>query len=288
MEINKLIEEITREVLKEIGEKNGGISLNTFNGSTEVLPNGIDINNLAATCDHTVLKPETTKKTLEKFCKEAIEWGFASVCVNPANVKYVASLLRGTKVKACTVIGFPLGASTSVVKAVETRDAIANGAQEVDMVINIGALKDGDYDLVYNDIKAVVDAAAGQALVKVIIETCLLTDQEKIKVCQLAKDAGTDFVKTSTGMSTGGATVEDITLMRKTVGPKIGVKASTGVNNREIALDLIRAGATRLGTSKGIIIQTGKDPNAQASCINCGNCSKGCPTGNAKIVKDNY
>ena len=246
MEKNMLIEKNTQEVL-------------------ESLPNEVDINNLAATCDHTVLKPDTTKKTIEKFCQEAMEWGFASVCVNPTHVRYASSILRGSKVKVCTVIGFPLGANTPLVKAAEVRDAIANGAQEVDMVINIGAVKDGNYDLVARDIKAVVDAAAGQALTKVIIETCLLTEQEKIKVCLLAKDAGADYVKTSTGMSTGGATVEDILLMRKTVGPDMGVKASTGVNNREIALDLIRAGATRLGTSKGIAILTGTDTNAKTT-----------------------
>ncbi len=286
MEMNKLIEAITQEVLKELGEddlfKVGGISI-----SKEVLPNGVDINNLAKTVDHTVLKPDTTRNTIEKFCKEAAEWRFASVCVNPTHVKLAASLLKETDVKVCTVIGFPLGANTPFVKAMEARDAIANGAQEVDMVINIGALKDGEYDLVSKDIKAVVDAAAGQALVKVIIETCLLTEQEKIKASLLAKNAGADFVKTSTGMSTGGATVEDIALMRKTVGPQMGVKASTGVNNREIALNLIRAGATRLGTSKGIIIQTGQSPE-QPSCVNCGNCKSGCPTGNAHVVKDNY
>lgn len=260
MELNKLVESITQEVLKELG--NDKIT-NFTNGaySTEVLPNGIDINNLAAICDHTVLRPNTTKETIDKFCREALEWGFASICVNPANVAYVSNRLEGSTVKTCTVIGFPLGAATPFVKAAETRDAVANGAEEVDMVINIGALKDGDYDLVSNDIKAVVDAAKGKALVKVIIETCLLTDLEKIKACLLAKNAGADFVKTSTGMSTGGATVEDIALMRKTVGPDMGVKASTGVDNREIALDLIRAGATRLGTSKGIIIQTGVAQN---------------------------
>lgn len=288
MDMNQLIEKITREVMLEFGDSKGMISLDKAGESTGALPNGIDINNLAATCDHTVLKPDTTKKTLEKFCKEAIEWGFASVCVNPANVRYVAGLLKGTKVKTCSVIGFPLGASTPVVKALEARDAIANGAQEVDMVINVGALKDGDFDLVAKDIKAVVDAASGQAIVKVIIETCLLTDQEKIKVCLIAKNAGADFVKTSSGMSTGGATVEDIALMRKTVGPEMGVKASTGVNNREDALKFIRAGATRLGTSKGIIIQTGTDPNAKATCVNCGNCKNTCPTGNVRIIKDSY
>lgn len=285
MEISKLIETVTKEVLKELGESSPA----NYRGidSREVLPNGIDINNLASTVDHTVLKPETSRKTIEKFCKEAIEWKFASVCVNPTHVRLAASLLKGTDVKVCTVIGFPLGANTSFVKAAETRDAIANGAQEVDMVINIGALKDGDYDLISKDIKSVVDAAAGHAKVKVIIETCLLTEQEKIKACLLAKSMGADFVKTSTGMSTGGATVEDIALMRKTAGPQMGVKASTGVNDREIALNLIRAGATRLGTSKGAIIQTGQKPE-EAACINCGNCKNGCPTGNAHTVKDNY
>ena len=284
MDINKLIEEIAQGVLKEIGDSNLS-KLSKSTTSNEVLPNGVDINNLGRTCDHTVLRPATTKKILEKFCKEAIEYNFASICINPANVRYVASLLKGTSVKTCTVIGFPLGATTPIVKAVEARDAIANGAQEVDMVINIGALKDGDYELVARDIKGVVDAAAGQALVKVIIETCLLTDQEKIKACLLAKNAGADFVKTSTGMSTGGATVEDIALMRKTVGPDMGVKASTGVTDREVALKMIRAGATRLGTSAGIAIVNGTPSN---NCTNCGNCKGSCPTGNAQVVKNNY
>lgn len=218
----------------------------------------IDYSNLAAYCDHTVLKPDTTEKTIEKFCKEAIEWGFASVCVNPTHVRLVASLLKGTAVKTCTVIGFPLGATTSFVKAAETRDAVANGANEVDMVINIGALKEGRIQFVGEDIRCVVQAAAGQAKVKVIIETCLLTDDEKVVVCMLAKEKGADFVKTSTGMSFGGATVADIALMRRTVGLELGVKASTGINNRENAIEMIQAGATRLGTSKGILIQTGE------------------------------
>jgi deoxyribose-phosphate aldolase len=220
----------------------------------------IDLENLASYCDHTVLKPDTTEKTVERFCQEAIEWGFASVCVNPTHVRLVSRLLKGTPVKTCAVIGFPLGATTSFVKAAETRDAIANGAEEVDMVINIGALKEGRTALVAEDIRGVVQAAAGQAKVKVIIETCLLTDEEKVTACLLAKEAMADFVKTSTGMSTGGATVEDIALMRRTVGPDMGIKASTGINNREIAIEMIKAGATRLGTSKGILIQTGKLP----------------------------
>lgn len=172
-------------------------------------------------CDHTVLKADTTRKTVERFCNEAKEYGFASVCVNPNHVRYAAGLLKGSGVKTCCVIGFPLGANTTLVKAAETRDAIANGAEEVDMVINIGALKDQDFGLVYQDIKAVVDTA-GQAVVKVILETCLLTEKEKIKVCELAKKAGAHFVKTSSGFGSGGATVEDVCLMKKVVGKHDG------------------------------------------------------------------
>ncbi|MGI6777130.1 MAG: deoxyribose-phosphate aldolase [Acetivibrionales bacterium] len=212
--------------------------------------------------DHTVLKPDTSRKTIERFCNEAKEYGFASVCVNPTHVRYCAELLRGSGVKVCTVIGFPLGANTPFVKAAEVRDAIANGAQEVDMVINIGALKDGDYDLVSKDIKAVVDAAAKQALVKVIIETGLLSDEEKVKACLLAKNAGADFVKTCTGMAPGAATPEDISLMKKTVGPDVQVKGSTGIKTREDADRLIKAGATRLGTSSGIAIVKGNSPQS--------------------------
>ena len=286
MDNSKLIETITQEVLKAL---NDGKPSSFATGSSEILPNGIDINKLNKTIDHTVLRPATTKATVERFCREAIEYGFASVCVNPVNVKYVASLLKGTDIKTCSVIGFPLGATTSFVKATEVRDAIANGAQEVDMVMNIGAMKEGDYDFVLKDMKAVVDAAAGKVLVKVIIETCLLTDEEKVKACLLAKEAGADFVKTSTGMNTGGATVEDVALMKKTVGPGMGVKASMGIVNREISLAMIRAGAVRLGASKGVEIVTGKEQNAQQpTCVSCGNCSKPCPTGNTQVVKVSY
>lgn len=249
MDINNLIEQIAKELMIEMESK--GIS-----GFKNTTNSGYDAS-YGKYCDHTVLKPETKRETIEKFCNEAKEYKFASVCVNPTHVRFAANILKGSGVKTCTVIGFPLGANTPFVKAMETRDAIANGAQEVDMVINIGALKDGDYDLVSQDIKAVVDAAAGQAIVKVIIETSALTDQEKIKACLLAKNAGTNFVKTSTGFGTGGATVEDVILMKKTVGENIQVKASTGVNNREDADRMIKAGATRLGTSKGMIIVKG-------------------------------
>jgi len=207
--------------------------------------------------DHTVLKPATTKSTVAKFCDEAIEYKFASVCVNPTHVKYVAEKLKGTGVKTCCVIGFPLGANTTHIKSMETIEAVENGAQEVDMVINIGALKDKDYEFVYEDIKAVIDAAHPKAIVKVIIETSALTDEEKVKACELAKKTGTDFVKTSTGFGEGGATVKDIRLMKKTVGDKIMVKASTGINDRQICDEMLAAGAVRMGSSKGIRIIQG-------------------------------
>jgi len=213
---------------------------------------GYDIS-YAQYIDHTVLKPETTKATLKKFCDEAKEYGFASVCVNPVNIPYVSEQLKGSGVEACSVIGFPLGASTTLIKEMEAAEAVKNGATEVDMVINVGALKDKDYDFVEKDIEAVVKAAHPHALVKVIIETCLLTEEEKVVVCKLAKHAKADFVKTSTGFGSGGATVEDIRLMKKTVGEML-VKASTGINNREDCDAMLAAGASRMGTSKGAFI----------------------------------
>ena len=212
--------------------------------------------NYAAMIDHTLLKADATRDQITKLCEEAKQYGFASVCVNPTWVKYAAELLEGAESVVCTVIGFPLGANTPAVKAFETKDAIANGAGEIDMVINIGAMKNGEYDLVREDIKAVVDAANG-TLVKVIIETCLLTDEEKVKACELAVLAGADFVKTSTGFSTGGATAEDIALMRKTVGPDIGVKASGGVRSLEDMKLMVENGATRIGASSGVAIMNG-------------------------------
>lgn len=213
---------------------------------------------IANMIDHTALKADTTKDVVEKLCQEAIEYQFASVCVNPTWVETAAHLLKDSEVKVCTVIGFPLGANTSETKGFETKDAIEKGATEVDMVINIGALKDKNDDLILKDIKAVVDAAKGKALTKVIIETSLLTDEEKVRACELSVKAGADFVKTSTGFSTGGATVEDIELMRKTVGPDIGVKASGGVRDTEGAEALIKAGATRIGASSGVAIVKGE------------------------------
>lgn len=207
--------------------------------------------------DHTILKPETTKEQVAQILAEAKEYDFASVCVNPTWVAYAAQELKDSDVKVCTVIGFPLGANTPAVKAFETQNAIEKGADEIDMVINIGALKSKNDELVLEDIKAVVEAS-GEKLVKVIIETCLLTDEEKVKACQLSKEAGADFVKTSTGFSTGGATVEDVALMRKTVGPDMGVKASGGARSYEDAIAFIEAGATRIGASSGVAIMKGE------------------------------
>ncbi|MBS2761668.1 MULTISPECIES: deoxyribose-phosphate aldolase [Bacillus] len=212
---------------------------------------------IARMIDHTALKPDTVKSEIEALCKEARVYGFASVCVNPCWVKLCAELLKESEVKVCTVIGFPLGAAIPETKAFETRQAIADGAGEVDMVINIGALKDRDTGTVEHDIRAVTDAADGKALVKVIIETSLLTDEEKRLACELAVKAGADFVKTSTGFSGGGATVRDIKLMREAVGPDIGVKASGGVRDKESALAMIEAGATRIGASAGVSIVKG-------------------------------
>lgn len=212
---------------------------------------------LARLIDHTLLKPDATEAQVRKLCEEARQFSFASVCVNPAWVPLCAKLLAGSPVKVCTVIGFPLGATTPTTKAVEARDAIANGAHEIDMVINVGALKSGNDELVRRDIEAVVQAAKGQALVKVILETALLTREEKIKACLLAKQAGADFVKTSTGFGPGGATVEDIALMRETVGPEMGVKASGGIRDRATAEAMVAAGATRIGASASVAIAKG-------------------------------
>lgn len=209
---------------------------------------------LAGMIDHTILKADASLESVKKVCEEALEYNFASVCINPCNVALAYSLLKESNVKVCTVIGFPLGANTSTVKAFEAEEAIKNGATEVDMVINIGKLKDKDYEYVKEDIKAVVEASKGKALTKVIIETCLLTDDEKVVVCKLAKEAGADFVKTSTGFSTGGAKPEDIKLMRETVGKDMGVKASGGVRTYEDAMSMIEAGASRIGASASIAI----------------------------------
>ena len=210
--------------------------------------------NIAQYIDHTILKPEATVEDVKRLCREAKEYNFASVCVNGCYAKLVSTELAGSEVKTCVVVGFPLGAMTKEAKVFETSQAIENGASEIDMVINVGALKSKDYNFVKEDIEAVVNAAKGKALVKVIIETCLLTDEEKVKACEIAKEVKADFVKTSTGFSTGGATKEDIALMRKTVGPDLGVKASGGVRDFKAAMDMINAGASRIGSSNSIAI----------------------------------
>jgi deoxyribose-phosphate aldolase len=225
-----------------------------------VIPGNMD---LAKTIDHTLLKPDATQDQIAQLCFEARKYGFASVCVNPTWVELCAKLLEGSPVKVCSVIGFPLGATMPEVKAFETQEALDHGATEIDMVINIGALKARDLDLVAKDIRGVVQTAhARGALVKVIIEAVLLNDEEKTIACLLAKEAGADFVKTSTGFASGGATVHDVELMRKAVGPEMGVKAAGGVRTFEDAEKMIRAGATRIGASAGVKILQGPSPAA--------------------------
>ena len=285
--IETLVEIITREVLLAMMEQEAneeapvgatcvvevanGVKVKTcFDNAGHVVSAGAerltstvgiipDDVSLAGMIDHTLLKPDATSDKIAQLCFEARKYHFASVCVNPTHVKLCADLLRDSDVKVCTVIGFPLGATSTEVKVFETRNALDNGATEIDMVLNIGALKAGESELVAKDICGVVETAhAAGALVKVIIETALLTDEEKVIACLLAKEAGADYVKTSTGFSGGGATVHDIELMRKTVGPTIGVKASGGIHTHEDAEALVAAGATRIGASAGVkIIQAG-------------------------------
>lgn len=231
----------------------------SFHGSASQVPM-----DLAKYIDHTLLKPDTSADDIDVLCTEAVEYGFASVCVNPAWVKRAAGNVKGSDVKVCSVIGFPFGATPPEIKAMEARRAIRDGAREIDMVLNVGALKSGDHDLVRTDVAKVADACheAG-AILKVIIETSLLTDEEKVMASHLAQLAKADFVKTSTGFAGGGATVHDVLLMRETVGPKMGVKASGGVRNREDAEEMIAAGATRIGASAGIAIVTGGTSSEQ-------------------------
>ncbi|HBP37989.1 MAG TPA: deoxyribose-phosphate aldolase [Clostridiales bacterium] len=211
------------------------------------------MDNLARMIDHTALKPDTSPEAIRKLCAEALQYGFASVCVNPCYVQLCHSMLQGSPVKVCTVVGFPLGATTTETKAFETRNAVDNGAQEIDMVINISSARENDADSLKKDIAAVVQAAGG-VLVKVILETCLLTDSQKVLACQAAKDAGADFVKTSTGFSISGATAEDVALMCKTVGDMMGVKAAGGIRDYATALKMIEAGASRIGASASVKI----------------------------------
>lgn len=278
---NQQMEALVASIVKEVMQQMGGVQPSACAGAST--------GNLAKYIDHTLLKPEATRQDIKRVCDEAKKYNMASVCVNPSWIGYVAEQLRGTSVTPCVVIGFPLGATMPAVKAAEAAACIAVGAREVDMVMNIGAAKSGEWDTVLSDIQAVVEAAKGKALVKVIIETCLLTDAEKVKACQVSKLAGADFVKTSTGFSTGGATVEDVRLMRQTVGPNMGVKASGGVRTRDDAEALIAAGASRLGASSSIKIIEGSAE--EHKCIHCGNCQRGgssCPTGAAVLRKVLY
>ncbi len=239
---------------------------------TTTLGNIPDNLEMASKIDHTLLKAEATREEISQLCFEARKYSFASVCVNPTQVKLCKSLLRGSSVKVCTVIGFPLGATTPEVKVFETRQAIEEGAEEVDMVINIGGLKDKNYELVARDIRGVVkEAHSHDVLVKVIIETALLTDEEKKIACLLVKEAGADYVKTSTGFSKAGATVEDVALMRRTVGPLLGVKAAGGVRTREDFEKMVSAGATRIGASAGIKIVKGEGTSSSIPAVGAKN-----------------
>jgi deoxyribose-phosphate aldolase len=269
MDREALVEAITKEVLAVLSTQFDMAA--TGETVREVVANGADRvafhgeaadvpMDLARYIDHTLLGPDATADDIDRLCVEAEQYRFASVCINPTWVRRAANNLRGTGVPVCTVIGFPLGATTTEVKATEARKALRDGAREVDMVINVGALKSGDHELVLNDIAKVVDAAHEVGGVcKVILETALLTDEEKVIASSLAKRAKADFVKTSTGFGPGGATVYDVALMRETVGPDMGVKASGGVRTAHDAEDMIAAGATRIGASAGVQIVSGSD-----------------------------
>ena len=213
-----------------------------------------NIMDYAKMIDHTLLKADATKEQVKKLCEEAMEYGFHSVCVNSGFVYYCAQILKNSEVKVCTVIGFPLGAMSTAGKVSEAKAAVKDGAEELDMVIHVGMIKSGDWDYVKQDIASVVEAAQDKAIVKVILETCLLTEEEKKKACRIAKEAGAAYVKTSTGFSTGGATEEDVALMRAVVGPEMGVKASGGIRTLQDAERMVRAGADRIGASAGIMI----------------------------------
>lgn len=236
------VRQIVSEGADRIGNRLGGV---------------VDAADIAARIDHTLLKATATSDEVRELCREAREYQFASVCINPAYVPLASELLRGSPVKVCTVVGFPLGATTMFAKAAETKEAVANGADEIDMVINIGALKNGEDHLVEEDMRAVVQAASGR-VTKAIFETALLSDDEVVRACRMAKRAGLDYVKTSTGFGPGGATVHHVALMRKTVGRSMGVKASGGVRDLEGAREMIAAGATRIGASASVKIVKGE------------------------------
>ena len=260
MDQNQLIERIVAEVVARMGQQ--GSAAKAAPASVKPLEPSIAPAELAKYIDHTLLRPEAPTSAFDKVCQEALQHRFYSVCVNSCRAAYVARKLQGTGVKVCAVVGFPLGAMTSRSKAFEAREAISDGAAEIDMVVNVGLLKSGDLAAVEEDIRAVRRATRGTTVLKVIIETALLTQDEKVIACELAKKAGADFVKTCTGFSGGAASVEDVALMRRAVGSAMGVKASGGVRTYKGAVALIGAGANRLGCSASVAIVTGGDPGA--------------------------
>jgi deoxyribose-phosphate aldolase len=262
MDQKELVDKIVKEVMNRISQTAAGSPSHESPPAGVKSATGVTVNvpaDLAQFIDHTLLKQDATKEQIEQLCKEAIEYNFYSVCVNSSWVPFCSRLLRGSSVKISSVVGFPLGAMDSRTKSFETRYAIENGAHEIDMVINVGALKAGDVKTVEEDIRAVLRACRGTTILKVIIETCLLTDEEKVLACQIAKKVGAHFVKTSTGFSKAGATAQDVALMRRIVGPEMGIKAAGGVRSFEDALLMIRSGATRLGTSSGVKIVSGQE-----------------------------
>lgn len=277
-QINEIIKKVTNEVLARGGDSVLGVRVDE----------PYSPESMASYIDHTLLKSDATIQDVKKVCDEAKKYQFASVCVNPSYIRFVADQLEGSGVIPCCVLGFPFGTQTPEAKKSETLDAICNGAKEVDMVINVGAIKSNDWHLVKRDVESVVNTARGKADVKVILETSLLTDEEIVKACTICKLVGAAFVKTSTGYSTGGATVESVSLMRQTVGPDVGVKASGGIRTYEDAVKMIKAGANRIGASAGIKIIAGPSGGEGSGCTNCGACKSSCPTGNCTIVKTSY
>jgi deoxyribose-phosphate aldolase len=258
MDHNELIDRITKEIMQRLSEKSQAGNVGAANPAMSA-GQRMPAAELAGYIDHTLLKPESVATQFEQLCSDAIRYKFKSVCVNSSWIPFVAKKLRGTGVKVCSVIGFPLGEMDTRSKAFEARSAIGNGAEELDMVINVGALKSGNLKLVEEDIRAIKRACRTNTVLKVILETGLLTDEEKIIACEISKKAGADFVKTSTGFSGSGATVHDVALMRRIVGPQMGVKASGGIRNFDQAISLINAGANRLGCGASIDIITGAE-----------------------------
>jgi deoxyribose-phosphate aldolase len=275
MDVSDIVKEVTKAVLDKVGSSGTGVSAAYDSGYSKCI-------------DSAILRPDAGKGIVKKFCDEAREFHFAAVCVNPVNVAYAASLLKGSGVKTCSVVGFPLGASTSFIKAAETTEAVKNGAEEIEMVINIGALKDREYNAVFEDISAVVTAAHPAAIVKVILETSALTEEEKVAACTLAKKAGADFIKTSTGFGSFGASAADVRLLKQAAGDAIKIKASIGINDRFSCDEMLKAGASRVGTSNGPKILRGGLDSSPDDCEKCGRCSAKCPAGLVTLTRQAY